>query len=171
MTLTKGISIEKYPSSFNKYHIYLLPLLKPPEFLRIFIRKNWPFSCRAKECFHSAKRSFYPPAVPTGITHYTLHCKVVRQRGTLWNPFLPNDRQKIARNIFQKGRPVSCYFAMGVIVSPIANVLICYNRMYGTFRNIETFCRTSYCGFVFYNVFGKLDSSFFNIIFHIFTPK
>ena len=43
--------------------------------------------------------------------------------------------------------------------------------MYGTFRNIETFCRTSYCGFVFYNVFGKLDSSFFNIIFHIFTPK
>lgn len=40
------------------------------------------FPAGQSERFHPAKLSFYPPAVTAGITHYTLRCKVVCQRGS-----------------------------------------------------------------------------------------
>lgn len=169
--LTKGILIEKYLSSFSKYHIYLLPRPKPPKFLHIPICKNCPLSWRSKRAFPSGETLIFPAS--RASRYNTLHfaSKVVRQRGTLWNPFLPNHRQKISRNIFQKGRPVSCYFAMGIIVSPIANVLICYNCMYGRFGHTE-FCRgTSYGAFIGNHVFGCCRNSFGNIIFQKNSPR
>ena len=45
------------------------------------LQKSVRFPAGQNKRFHLAKLSFYPPAVPAGITHYTLHCKVVCQRG------------------------------------------------------------------------------------------
>ena len=111
--LTKGILIEKYLSSFSKYHIYLLPRPKPPKFLHIPICKNCPLSWRSKRAFPSGEMLIFPAS--RASRYNTLHfaSKVVRQRGTLWNPFLPNHRQKISRNIFQKGETCFLLFCYG----------------------------------------------------------
>ena len=72
----------------NKYEsiISSLPLLNPNRFCVFTFANTARFPAGQSERFHPVKRSFSPPAVPAGITHYTLQCKVVCQRGTLWKP-------------------------------------------------------------------------------------
>lgn len=69
-----------------------------PGFCVFPFAKTDRFPVRQNKCFHPAKRLFFSPAVPAGITH-SLHCKVVCQRGTLWNPlFCLCPRQNPKRN-------------------------------------------------------------------------
>ena len=63
-----------------------------PETTQLFayphLQKSVRFPAGQSECFHLAKPSFYPSAVTAGITHYTLRCKVVCQRGIPFgNPY------------------------------------------------------------------------------------